>query len=75
MGQKTAATYHGAGTCQKACCWTPYGNCATGWSCDHHREAAEAEGKRAADAAWAQEILRAEKVMTQRNRTAIPRRR
>lgn len=73
MAQKTAATYHGAGTCQKGCCWTPYGTCAAGWTCDHHAEAAREEGRRAAHAVWAEDMVRAARVAAQRNRVRTSR--
>lgn len=45
MADKTTATFHGSGPCC-ARCRTPYGVCATQWTCDHHRDAAIKEARR-----------------------------
>lgn len=45
MADKTAAALHGSGPCC-ARCRTPYGVCATQWTCDHHRAHAVKEARR-----------------------------
>ena len=40
MSDKVSAAYHGSGTCERGCCWTPDLGCARGWKCEHHKEAA-----------------------------------
>lgn len=46
MSDKLSAALHGSGPCKKSCCWTPYGTCATQWSCEHHREDAHKQSRR-----------------------------
>ncbi|MEO9246434.1 hypothetical protein ABDK96_01920 [Citricoccus nitrophenolicus] len=58
MSQKVA-TYHGAGTCKRSCCWTPYGNCARDWTCAHHRDAAAIEGRKARQEQVIRDLVRA----------------
>ena len=45
MADKVAAAYHGSGPCCSRC-RTPYGVCATQWTCEHHRAHAIKEARR-----------------------------
>ena len=45
MSEKASAALHGSGPCC-ARCKTPYGVCATQWTCAHHRAHAVKEGRR-----------------------------
>lgn len=45
MADKTTAALHGSGPCCSRC-KTPYGVCATQWTCAHHRAHAVKEGRR-----------------------------
>lgn len=56
--QKTGAAYHGAGKCPRGCCWTPFGTCARGWRCDHHKAAATQQTERETAADWAEDLER-----------------
>lgn len=56
MSDKLAAALHGSGPCC-AKCKTPFGVCATKWTCDHHRDSARAQA--AADS-WREAVTQSE---------------
>ena len=58
MSNKTAAAYHGAGHCPRSCCWTPFGTCARGWACDHHKAAATQQTEQDTAEDWAEDLER-----------------
>lgn len=55
---KTAAAYHGAGRCPRSCCWTPFGTCARGWTCDHHKAAATQQTEQDTAEDWEADLER-----------------
>lgn len=66
MSQKVAATYHGAGTCKKGCCWTPGLGCARGWKCAHHAADAAREAEAEKARRWERDLIGAAELKTRR---------
>ena len=67
MADKTAAALHGSGPCCYRC-KTPYGVCATGWTCAHHRAHAVKEGRRELEEQHIRDMQRAAELAERANR-------
>ena len=66
MSKKSAAL-PGSGPCCSRC-KTPYGVCATGWTCAHHRAHAVKEGRRELEEQHIRDMQRAAELAERANR-------
>ena len=67
MADKKSAALHGSGPCC-ARCRTPYGVCATQWTCDHHRAHAVKEARRELELQHIRDMQRAAELAERANR-------
>ena len=67
MSDKKSAALHGSGPCC-ARCRTPYGVCATQWTCDHHRAYAVKEARREREEQHIRDMQRAAELAERANR-------
>ena len=67
MADKKSAALHGSGPCCYRC-KTPYGVCATQWTCAHHRAHAVKEGRRELEEQHIRDMQRAAELAERANR-------